>query len=199
MRGRLLTGDPASLARERLRAAMVRLGAGERAALREIYDATHTKLFGICLRILNDRKEAEDALQDVYLTLWRRADRYDPTKASPISWLATFARNRAIDRLRSGKVRSSAVPVDEAAEISDDAPRADALLEDAEQSARIYHCLDALEEPTQSSIRNAFFEGRTYAELAEASGEPLGTMKSRIRRGLAKLKACLEADDTTDD
>ena len=199
MRGRLLTGDPARQARERLRSAMVRLADGDRAALREIYDATHTKLFGIALRILNDRKEAEDALQDVYLTLWRRADRYDPEKASPISWLATFARNRAVDRLRTGKVRGGAVPVKEATEIPDGAPRADALLEDAEQKARIHHCLGKLEEPAQSSIRTAFFEGRTYAELAEASGEPLGTMKSRIRRGLAKLKACLEADDTPDD
>jgi len=173
---------------------MVRLAKGDRDALREIYDVTHAKLFGICLRILNDPKEAEDALQDVYVTLWRRADRYDPARSSPISWLATFARNRAVDRLRTGKVRGGAVPVDEAAEIADSAPRADALLEDAERAARIHHCLDKLEEPAQSSIRTAFFDGKTYAEIAEASGEPLGTMKSRIRRGMAKLRACLEAE-----
>ena len=71
----------------------------------EIYRATRVKLFGICLRILGDRKEAEDALQDVYVNLWQRADRYDPARASPIAWLAAFARNRAIDRLRTGKVR----------------------------------------------------------------------------------------------
>lgn len=174
---------------------MVRLAAGDREALREIYDATQAKLFGICLRILGDRKEAEDALQDVYLSLWRRADRFDPARASPISWLATFARNRAVDRLRSGKVQRGAVPVDEALDVADDAPRADALLEDAERSARIHHCLGRLEEPARSSIRIAFFEGRTYAELADEAGEPLGTVKSRIRRGLAKLKACLEHDD----
>jgi len=174
---------------------MLRLADGDRDALREIYEATQAKLFGICLRILGDRKEAEDALQDVYLTLWRRADRYDPARASPISWLATFARNRAVDRLRTGKVQRGAVPVDEALEIADEAPRADALLEDAERSARIHHCLERLEDPTRSSIRTAFFEGRTYAELADTAGEPLGTIKSRIRRGLAKLKACLEHDD----
>lgn len=196
MRGRLLTGDAQ---REALKAAMVRLADGERAALREIYDATRAKLFGICLRILGDRKEAEDALQDVYLTLWRRADRYDPARASPISWLATFARNRAVDRLRAGKARRGTVPVDEALEIADEAPRADALLEDAERSARIHHCLGKLEDPTRTSIRQAFFEGRTYAELAEASGEPLGTMKSRIRRGLARLRDCLEAPENDDD
>jgi RNA polymerase sigma-70 factor (ECF subfamily) len=178
---------------------MIRLAGGEREALREIYDATQAKLFGICLRILGDRKEAEDALQDVYLTLWRRADRFDPARASPISWLATFARNRAVDRLRAGKVQRGAVPVDEALEIADGAPRADALLEDAERGARIHHCLGTLEEPTRSSIRTAFFEGRTYAELAETSGEPLGTIKSRIRRGLAKLKACMEAAENDND
>lgn len=178
---------------------MLRLAGGEREALREIYDATQAKLFGICLRILGDRKEAEDALQDVYLTLWRRADRFDPARASPISWLATFARNRAVDRLRAGKVQRGAVPVDEALEIADEAPRVDALLEDAERGARIRHCLGTLEEPTRSSIRTAFFEGRTYAELAETSGEPLGTIKSRIRRGLAKLKACMEAAENDDD
>lgn len=191
MRGWLLTDD---LRRAALKAAMVRLADGDREALREIYEATQAKLFGICLRILGDRKEAEDALQDVYLTLWRRADRFDPDRASPISWLATFARNRAVDRLRAGKGQRAAVPVDEALEIADDAPRADAMLEDAERSARIHHCLGALEEPTRGNIRTAFFEGRTYAELAEAAGEPLGTIKSRIRRGLAKLKACLEHD-----
>lgn len=194
MRRRLLSADAASAARERLRANMVRLTQGDREALRDIYNATHAKLFGICLCILNDRMEAEDALQDVYLTLWRRADRYDPEKASPISWLATFARNRAVDRLRSGKVRQGAVPVDEAMEVADNTPHADSLLEDAEHKARIHHCLSQLEEPTQSSIRSAFLEGRTYAELAEAADTPLGTMKSRIRRGLAKLKTCLEAE-----
>ncbi|MXP31525.1 sigma-70 family RNA polymerase sigma factor [Erythrobacter jejuensis] len=173
---------------------MIRLAGGDRSALGEIYTATHAKLFGICLRILNDRKEAEDALQDVYLTLWRRADRYDPSSGSPISWLAIFARNRAVDRLRTGKVRKGAVPVEEASDVADVQPRADALLEDAEQSARIHHCLGALEEPTQSSIRSAFLEGQTYAELSESTDTPLGTMKSRIRRGLAKLKACLETD-----
>ncbi|MDC0886564.1 sigma-70 family RNA polymerase sigma factor [Altererythrobacter sp.] len=173
---------------------MLRLADGERDALAEIYTATHAKLFGICLRILGDRKEAEDALQDVYLTLWRRADRYDPDAGSPISWLAIFARNRAVDRLRRGKVRRGAVPVEEAAEIADNQPRADALLEDAERSAQIYHCLGTLEKQARESIRNAFFEGQTYGELAEAAKTPLGTMKSRIRRGLAKLKACLEAD-----
>ncbi|MEE4201399.1 sigma-70 family RNA polymerase sigma factor [Erythrobacter sp.] len=182
-------------AREALRAAMARLAAGDSAALEEIYEATRVKLFGICLRILGDRKEAEDALQDVYINLWQRADRYDPDRASPISWLATFARNRAVDRLRTGKVRGGAVPVDEAAPLPDEAPLADALLVDAERNAQIHACLKTIDERTASHIRSAFFDGLTYAQLAERADVPLGTMKSWIRRGLKKLRACLEASE----
>jgi RNA polymerase sigma-70 factor (ECF subfamily) len=182
-------------AREALRQAMARLAAGDQAALEEIYRATRVKLFGICLRILGDRKEAEDALQDVYVNFWQRADRYDPARASPIAWLAAFARNRAIDRLRTGKVRGGAVPVEEAAPLPDEAPLADALLVDAEQVAQIHKCLGALDARTQGHIRAAFFEGKTYAQLAEAADVPLGTMKSWIRRGLQRLRACLEASE----
>ena len=185
--------QPASReARERLNAAMQRLASGERSALEDIYRATSAKLFGICLRILGDEKEAEDALQDVYISLWRRADRYDPARASPISWLATFARNRAIDRLRVGKVRRGSVPEEEAAPVADRAPLAEELLIDAERQARVHTCLEALEEKQREAIRTAFFEGRTYAEIAETRGVPLGTMKSWVRRGLMKLKGCLE-------
>ena len=187
----------ADIARERLRAAMVRLANGDSAALEEIYDATRVKLFGICFRILGDRKEAEDALQDVYVNLWQRADRYDPERASPISWLATFARNRAVDRLRTGKVRGGAVPVEEANPLPDEAPLADALLVDAQQSAQIHTCISKLDDNTRQHIRSAFFDGHTYAQLAEAADVPLGTMKSWIRRGLQKLRVCLEASEAT--
>lgn len=186
------TADQPAQARARLTDAMVRLGNGDRAALEPIYRATNVKLFGICLRILGDRKEAEDALQDVYVNLWRRADRFDPQRASPISWLATFARNRAVDRLRTGKVRAGAVPVEAAAELPDAEPLADELLVDAERAERVHTCLDTLDGKTRDAIRSAFFGGHTYAELAEAQEVPLGTMKSWIRRGLTKLKTCLE-------
>ena len=179
-------------ARERLKSAMARLSGGDRSALEDIYRATSAKLFGICLRILKDEKEAEDALQDVYINLWRRADRYDPNKASPISWLATFARNRAIDRLRVGKVRAASVGEDEAMPIADTTPLADAMMIDAEREARVHTCLDKLDDRPREAIRTAFFEGRTYAQIAQDGGVPLGTMKSWVRRGLQKLKTCLE-------
>lgn len=187
-----MTAASADLAREKLKAAMARLAGGDRAALEDIYRATSVKLFGICYRILGDRKEAEDALQDVYVNLWRRADRYDPARASPISWLAVFARNRAIDRLRSGRMQREAAPIEFAAAVPDAAPLAEDLLIDAERKARVHHCLGQLDENQRDNIRAAFFDGRTYAELAEAGGVPLGTMKSWIRRGMMRLKACLE-------
>jgi RNA polymerase sigma-70 factor (ECF subfamily) len=181
--------------RDALREAMARLAAGDQAALEVIYRMTRVKLFGICLRILGDRKEAEDALQDVYVNLWQRADRYDPARASPISWLATFARNRAIDRLRTGKVRGGAVGIEEAAPLPDESPLADALLVDAEQAAQIHKCIAGLDARTQAHIRAAFFDGKTYAQLADSAGVPLGTMKSWIRRGLQRLRTCLEASE----
>src|SRR5215468_4900645 len=90
--------------RSQLAAALARVAAGDRAALRLVYQDTSAKLFGVLLRILNDRSEAEDVLQDVFVTVWRKAAGFDPAKASPITWLVTIARNRAIDRLRSSAV-----------------------------------------------------------------------------------------------
>ncbi len=179
-------------AADRLREAMLRLRGGDRAALETIYAATSAKLFGICLRILGDRAEAEDALQDVYVSLWNRADRFDADRASPIAWLATFARNRAIDRLRSRRRVDSSAPLDAAGAVPDPAPLADATLERRQSDARVHGCLDALDPPQRDSIRSAFFDGATYLELAERRAVPLGTMKSWIRRGLARLKTCLE-------
>lgn len=179
-------------ARAALQDAMVRLRDGDRAAFQQVYRATSAKLFGICLRILGDRAEAEDALQDVYVSLWRRADRFDPDRASAISWLAMFARNRAIDRLRSGKVRGAAAPVELIGELADEAPGAEAVIERTQSEARIQHCLGTLESRQSDAIRTAFFAGATYSELADRADVPLSTMKSWIRRGLARLKACLE-------
>jgi|TARA_R100000049_G_C1952178_1_gene100916 RNA polymerase sigma-70 factor (ECF subfamily) len=182
-------------AREKLKDAMKRLSRGDRDALEVVYRLTSVKLFGICLRILGDRKEAEDALQDVYITLWRNAARYDAKRASPIAWLATFARNRAVDRLRTGKVRRGAVPVEEAADLAAGDLSADDVLIDEERAARVHTCLETLDQPQRGAIRTAFLEGRTYAELAEHNNVPLGTMKSWIRRGLLKLRECMEGGE----
>lgn len=178
--------------RRQLAAALRRVAGGDRAALRLVYDETAAKLFGVCLRILHDRSEAEDVLQDVYLNVWRKAASFDEARASPITWLVAIARNRAIDRVRSGAGARLAAPIEDAGEVPDPAPIATETIEAAQENRRLYSCLEELETRQQAAIRAAFIDGLTYEELAERSSVPLGTMKSWIRRGLAKLRACLE-------
>lgn len=182
--------DAQNDARVRLTAALVRTGEGDRAALRSVYDATHAKLFGVVLRICGERQAAEDVLQDVYLTIWRRAGAFDPGRASPITWMATIARNRAIDRVRSSAIRRTE-PEEAAVAVADDAPLAPELITQAQTATRLHICLETLEDRQQAAIRTAFFDGLTYAELADRLEVPLGTVKSWIRRGMLKLKECL--------
>ena len=133
-------------------------------------------------------------LSEVYMTVWKRAGAYEPGRASPISWLATIARNRAIDWRRSAR-RMPSAPLDEAPDIADDTPSSVEQMLLDERGAQLHLCLDELEEQQRTAIRTAFFDGLTYAELAARQGVPLGTMKSWVRRGLLRLKDCLGADD----
>jgi RNA polymerase sigma-70 factor (ECF subfamily) len=140
---------------------------------------------------LGERSEAEDVLQEVYLTVWRKAASFEESVASPITWLVAIARNRSIDRLRaSGSSRS--LPIEAAADVPDPGLSAVERLEIGEDQARLRDCLHELEERQSTAIRAAFFDGFTYDELAAKANVPLGTMKSWIRRGLLKLRACLE-------
>lgn len=180
-------------ARERLADLLIRAGDEDRGAFGELYSLTSAKLFGICLRICGERQAAEDVLHEVYLTIWRRAGAYEPGRASPITWLATIARNRAIDWRRAQKVRR-ALPIDEAPAIADDAPLATETLLAEEVGHRLQHCLGELEDRQRTAIRTAFFDGATYADLAERQSVPLGTMKSWVRRGLLRLRECLTRD-----
>jgi RNA polymerase sigma-70 factor (ECF subfamily) len=182
----------AEASRSQLAAELVRVAGGDRAALRLVYQDTSAKLLGVCLRILKDRSEAEDVLQDVYVTVWRKAATFDAARASPITWLVAIARNRSIDRLRSGALSRRMEPIEEAQDVRDEAPGALDTLERSQQHARLATCLGTLEERHATAIRAAFFEGATYEELADRMTVPLGTMKSWIRRGLLKLRACLE-------
>jgi RNA polymerase sigma-70 factor (ECF subfamily) len=168
------------------------VGRGDRAALQEVYSATSAKLMGVCLRILGERSEAEDVLQETYIAVWRRAGTYDPAKAGAISWLVAVARNKALDRIRAGRVRRASAPLDAAAEIADPARSALAEVETADENRALMNCLEELDADQKASIRAAFIDGLTYEELAQRRNVPLGTMKSWIRRGLMKLRGCLE-------
>lgn len=181
----------ASAARARLVEVLVRTGDEDRAAFRELYRLTSAKLFGIAFRICGERQAAEDVLHDVYLTIWKRAGAYEPSRASPITWLATIARNRAIDWRRAQTTRR-AMPIEDAPPIVDDAPLASETMIAGQDAQQLHGCLDGLEQRQREAIRTAFFDGVTYADLAEQQNVPLGTMKSWVRRGMLKLKECLE-------
>lgn len=176
--------------RRELVAVLRAVAGGDRSALSVLYRRTSSKLYGICARVLDNAAEAEDALQDVYVTIWAKAASFDDGKASPITWLAVIARNKSIDRLRAR--RPATDTLDAAGEIADESPSAIELIETGQQNLRLSECLDELDERQQSSIRAAFLDGATYPQLAERQGVPLGTMKSWIRRGLMSLKGCLE-------
>lgn len=164
-----------------------RVGTGDRAALKAVYDATSAKLFGIILRILVERSEAEDVLQEVYITVWRKAAEFDPSRASPITWLATIARNRAIDRVRARGSRPTS-PLDLAAEVAEPSPAADARLDTAREAQRVQAALATLDPRHAAVIRSAFYDGLTYEALAVREGVPIGTLKSWVRRGLIRMR-----------
>ena len=172
---------------------LARAADGDRQAFGEFYDSISAKLFGIILRILIERGEAEDVLQEVFLTIWRKAAEFDPTRASPVTWTATIARNRAIDRLRARGNRPLA-PLDEAADVRDESPAADVIIDAHRDAVRLEAALAALEPRHAAAIRSCYFEGSTYEALALREGIPVGTLKSWVRRGLMRMKA--ELSDT---
>jgi RNA polymerase sigma factor (sigma-70 family) len=170
---------------------LLRTGQEDRDAFRELYSLTSAKLFGITHRICGNTQAAEDVLHEVYLTIWKRAGAWEPGRASPITWLATIARNRAIDWQRAQTVRRTS-PLDAAPDVADPGEDAEAGMLASESSRELIECLDGLEPQQRDAIRTAFFDGLTYAELAVKRAVPLGTMKSWVRRGLARLKDCLD-------
>jgi len=167
-----------------------RVANGDRAAFAEVFQRTSPKLLGLCIRILPTRQEAEDALQEAFLTIWRRADRFDRTRGGAWPWLVTLTRHCAIDRLRASPHRPQA-PVEEAAQLVDPRPLATDLLLHREREQRLHDCLEQLEPRDLHLIRTAFLEGTSYPELSRRLAAPLGTVKSRIRRTLRRLRDCL--------
>lgn len=175
---------------ESLNKLLLAVAGGDAVAFENLYRTTSAKLLGICLRVLPQRAEAEEVLQEVFLGIWRKAEQFDATRASAITWLSMMTRNKAIDRLRANAATRTHTPI-QLDELEGDSSASE-VAEMAENQQRIEVCLDELEAPRRQLIRIAFFEGATYEELAERSGNPLGTVKSWIRRSLLKLKACLE-------
>lgn len=181
----------AGIDRRLLAATLRNVAAGDRMAFEELYRRTAAKLFGVCLRILSTRAQAEEALQDAYLTIWQQAGAYEEARGTAMTWLIALTRNRAIDRLRAGG-KLAAAPIEDASAIADDRPDAFDILEADGEARRLADCLRTLAEGDARFIRSTFLQGSTYADLAGTAGLPLGTVKSRIRRALLKLRSCLQ-------
>ena len=162
----------------------------DESALAAVYDRYRSVLFGLIMRILNNREEAEDVLQEVFIQVWRRAGDFDETRGRPFTWLVTLARSRAIDRLRSLAARERvavAGSLEETEEVSDAAR--DAFR--AEQRGLVNSALDQLPEEQKHPLVLAYFEGLTQSEIATRLGAPLGTIKTRMRSGLIRLRELL--------
>jgi RNA polymerase sigma-70 factor (ECF subfamily) len=174
-------------------ALLLRIADRDSNALAELYDRHAPLLFALLVRILRDRTEAEDALQDVFIRVWQRAETYNPVFGTPVAWLVRIARNRAIDRLR----RRTAAPATEPAaaitrEVEGGTPAPDQTAMTREQRRAIDGAMSLLSPEQRCLIECAFFGGYTQAELAERFGLPLGTVKTRIRRGMQTLRDQLQ-------
>ena len=170
-------------------ALIAKCAAADRAAFRALYRDTAAKLMGVLLRMLRERAEAEDALQEVYTRVWLRADRYDPAKGRGMTWLIAIARNLAIDRLRARPVNHSDDGLDM---VQDSAPRAETRLVAQGEARRMADCFNTLEPDRADAVKGAYLNGLSYLDLAARHAVPLNTMRTWLRRSLLKLKECLE-------
>ncbi|EAR52627.1 RNA polymerase sigma factor [Oceanicola granulosus HTCC2516] len=166
-----------------------RIALGDRKAFAALYAATSAKLFGIALRVLNDRQEAEECTQEVFIRVWHAAGRYQRNGLSPMTWLITIARNKAIDRLRARKAGSSGL--DELAELPDAGPGPETLAIAADERGRVIVCMGELPPDRAEAIRRVYLEGETYKDLADRFEVPLNTMRTWLRRSLQRLRECL--------
>jgi len=184
-----------------LSALLARAALGDREAFARLYDRSSPHLLGVILRINRDRAQAEDLLQEVYVSIWRAAGTFDAAQSQPLTWLTSIARNRAIDSLRRKQTEPQTRPAplndDEDRDVYDDvadpAPGPVALLGEASEARALTHCLDQLSGPQRQSVALAFYDGLTHAEVAAQMRQPLGTVKSWVRRALQALKSCLDS------
>jgi RNA polymerase sigma factor (sigma-70 family) len=185
-------------------ALLARTALGDRAAFARLYERTSGQLFAVVLRIQRDRALAEDLLQEIYVNVWKAAGGFDATRSQPLTWLTSIARNRAIDSLRRTQTQPMLLSTTRDDADEDDGPdaverHADAgpgpleLLDAACDARELHRCLDGLAPSQRQSVALAFYDGLSHAEVAAHLQEPLGTVKSWLRRALMALKSCLDA------
>ncbi|RYI20062.1 MAG: sigma-70 family RNA polymerase sigma factor [Acetobacteraceae bacterium] len=168
---------------------IARCAAADKPAFRLLYRDTSAKLMGVLLRMLRERAEAEDALQEVYTRVWLRAGRYDPAKGRGMTWLIAITRNLAIDRLRARPDNHSDDGLDT---VQDSAPRAETRLVAKGEAKRMADCFDTLDPDKADAVKGAYLSGLSYLDLAARHAVPLNTMRTWLRRSLLRLKECLE-------
>jgi len=167
-----------------------RVSLKDRSAFDSLYNAAAPKLYGVCLRLLNDTTEAEDAMQDVFVKIWNKADYYRPGEASAMGWLYAIARNHCLDRLRARNLPLRSM--EQALNIPDRAPGPEKNAVNAGEGRRIDRCMSELEPDKAEAVKAAYVEGYSYAELSAHYDVPLNTMRTWLRRSLQKLRKCLE-------
>jgi len=170
-----------------------RCAAGDQSALAALYDETSRLVYAMALRFLNEPADAEEVTLDVYMQVWRNAASYNDKRANVDTWLVMLARSRAIDRLRSRKIRTSREdPIPDRAEFPSSHPTPEESTESSLQRERIRLALSSLPPEQRQALELAVFSGLTHHELAATLKQPLGTVKTRVRQGMIKIRAFLK-------
>ena len=174
----------------RLEGLLARTALGDRAAFADLYRATSSKLFAVSLRIVRERPLAEEALQDSFVNIWRRSSDYAAAKSAPLTWMTAIVRNRSLDIIRRTREEPD---IDEAltTNLVDESATPARDVEARRQAHSIQQCLEQLDPDQRQTIALAYFHGLTHSELAAHLKKPLGTVKTHVRRGLARLRDCL--------
>ena len=171
--------------------AIERMARGDQSALGELYDRHGQLIYSLALRVLRDQGDSQDVVQDVFVQAWREAGRFDVTRGNVVGWLVTVTRSRAIDLLRRRNSRPLLAAQAEHPDRPDEAPGADVQMEWQSRAAEVRRALDTLPVLQRVAVELAFFDGLTHAEIAEQLEVPLGTVKTRVRQGLIKMRDCL--------
>jgi RNA polymerase sigma-70 factor, ECF subfamily len=173
---------------------LVRLAAGDGDALGDLYDRYATTVFTLAVHIVRDHAEAEEVVQETFTQAWRQAARYDPLRATVAGWLVMMARSRAIDRVRSRSVKPDAPGATALPDLPSPAPGQDALALSREAASRVREALQQLGDTLRAPLELAYFEGLSQAAIAERLHQPLGTIKTRMRTALSKLREALQSE-----